>query len=280
MRMASQKGAPGKLDSRVPVTVIQPRLSWIRNTPVMSSAPRAIPKKRSSHHPPLRWNPKSAKGRRSSRRPASHTLRRTPMREAPLPMSGSAGEPARAEASKPPEDPAPRPATSHATASRLTKRGIRILLVRYWRSSRSGARSRPVPSSKNGFKEPPFRPKTFACCRKYTIRASVDGQRAARVADDVLVEHPLYHVGVGARYVLVHIRVFAQVVEPGLLPVVAAEHGEPFVPGPDEVTVAQGEVGTRPRSLPVEQPGEVLALHGGLRLYAEEAQDGWGDVVG
>src|SRR5215210_6897234 len=249
MRMASQKGAPGKLDSRVPVTVIQPRLSWIRNTPVMSSAPRAIPKKRSSHHPPLRWNPKSAKGRRSSRRPASHTLRRTPAREATLPMTGSAGEPARAEASKPSEDPAslPEPASSHATPSRLTKRGIRILLLRYWRSSRSGARSRPVPSSKNGFKEPPFRPRPLACCRKYTIRAqgddtgaraSVDGQGSARVADDVLVEHPLYHVGAVCCHVPVHVRVGREIVEPGLLPVIAAEHGESFVPGPGELAVA------------------------------------------
>src|SRR5215203_4346215 len=77
------------------------------------------------------------------------------------------------------------------------------------------------------------------------VWSSVPGQWPSGVFQDVVVEHSSRDVRKISRDVLVHARVFSQIVEPGLRPVVAAHHGVLLVPGEDVVMVSEREVGPR-----------------------------------
>src|SRR5918995_3772781 len=110
--------------------------------------------------------------------------------------------------------------------------------------------------------------------------SSVPGQRSAGVFEDVVVEHTPRDVGKTSRDVLVHAGVFSQIVEPGLRPVVAADHGVLLVPGKDVVVVSEREVGPRLGLSAFEHHGEILAIQRLRRFDPEEPEDRWGDVVG
>src|SRR5215203_1993556 len=124
----------------------------------MSRAPRTIPKIRSRHHPAPRWNPKAEKGRPSSKRPASHTVRAAADRPATPLMSGSAGELDTTDVSRPPDEVrTPELAASHATTSKLKKSGTSTLSkAEYWITNRHSALSRPVLLSRSSSKQPPL----------------------------------------------------------------------------------------------------------------------------
>src|ERR687890_2645491 len=89
---------------------------------------------------------------------------------------------------------------------------------------------------------------------------SVPGQGPSGVFQDVVVEHTPPDVGKISRDVLVHARVFSQIVESGLRPVVAAHHGVLLVPGEDVVMVSEREVGPRFGLSTFQHHGEVLAI--------------------
>src|SRR5829696_1878254 len=107
---------------------------------------------------------------------------------------------------------------------------------------------------------------------RHRSSAVVVGQRAASILEDVLVEHPPHHVGVGARHVGCHLRILAYVEELSRRPVVAAEHRVPVIPGPNKIVVAQREVGPGIESPTFQQRREVLTFHRHRRLYPQETQ--------
>src|SRR5829696_4428262 len=124
----------------------------------MSRAPRTIPKIRSRHHRAPRWNPKAEKGRLSSKRPASHTVRAAADRPATPLMSGNAGESDTTDVSRPPDEVRkPELAASHATTSKLKKSGTSTLSkAEYWITNRHSALSRPVLLSRSSSKQLPL----------------------------------------------------------------------------------------------------------------------------
>src|SRR5215203_748222 len=83
-----------------------------------------------------------------------------------------------------------------------------------------------------------------------------------------------------SRDVLVHARVFSQIVEPDLRPVVAAHHGVILVPGEDVVMVSEREVGPRLGLSAFQHHGEILAIQGLRRFDPEETEYRRRDVVG
>src|SRR5918997_443136 len=109
---------------------------------------------------------------------------------------------------------------------------------------------------------------------------SVPGQGPSGVFDDVVVEHTPRDAGKISCDVLVHVRVFPQVVEPGLRPVVAAYHGVLLVPGEDVVVVTEREVRSRLWLSAFEHHGEILAIQRLWRFDPEESEDRRCDVVG
>src|ERR671920_866003 len=78
-----------------------------------------------------------------------------------------------------------------------------------------------------------------------SVPESVPGQWPSGIFQDVVVEHTSRDVGKISRDVLVHARVFSQIVEPDLRPVVAAHHGVLVVPGEDVVMVSEREMVSR-----------------------------------
>src|SRR5215210_5863111 len=132
---ARAKGAPTPKVSKAPTISTQPIPSSTRKTAEMSSAPRTIPKSRSSHHPAPRLNPKSEKDRLSRKRPASHTVRTAPTSPATLLASGIAGESGTTNA----PDPPPETARTHPTKSALKTSGTTTRKAPYWIANRQSA---------------------------------------------------------------------------------------------------------------------------------------------
>src|SRR5215212_8042237 len=93
-----------------------------------------------------------------------------------------------------------------------------------------------------------------------SVPESVPGQWPSGIFQDVVVEHTWRNVGKISCDVLVHARVFSQIVEPGLRPVVAAHHGVLLVPGEDVVMVSEREVGSRLGLSAFQHHGEILAI--------------------
>src|SRR5215213_8802665 len=94
----------------------------------------------------------------------------------------------------------------------------------------------------------------------FSVPESVSGQPPSGVFQDVVVEHMSRDFGKISRDVLVHGRVFSQIVEPGLRPVVAAHHGVRVVPGEDVVMVSEREMGSRLGLSAFQHHGEILAI--------------------
>src|SRR5215217_4056377 len=132
-RMEGRKETPVPKVSKPPTTSTQPDPSSTKNMVDMSSAPRKIPKSRSSHHPSPRWNPKSEKDRRSRKRPASHTLSMAATRPATPLASGIAGESAMRD--RPPET-----ASDKATARTLNNPVTSTLKTMNCTTNRQSAR--------------------------------------------------------------------------------------------------------------------------------------------
>src|ERR671911_438547 len=97
------KNAPLPAASNVPTTVTQPAASSTRKTPVISKAPRESPKQKSSHQFRSNLSPNPRKGRRSRKRPASHTLMTTVTNETTEFATRKIGDPARSSAPPPPD---------------------------------------------------------------------------------------------------------------------------------------------------------------------------------
>src|SRR5687768_18414424 len=93
-----------------------------------------------------------------------------------------------------------------------------------------------------------------------TVPESVPGQWPSGVFQDVIIEHTSRDIRTISRDVLVHAGVFSQIVEPGLSPVVAANHGVLLVPGKDVVMVSEREVGPRLGLSTFQHHGEILAI--------------------
>src|SRR3712207_2490788 len=110
--------------------------------------------------------------------------------------------------------------------------------------------------------------------------SSVPGQWPSGVFQYVVVEHMSRDFGKISRDVLVHARVFSQIVEPGLRPVVAAHHGVLLVPGEDVVMVSEREMGSRLGLSAFQHHGEILAIQRLRRFDPDKTQDRRRDVVG
>src|SRR5215213_5303047 len=113
-----------------------------------------------------------------------------------------------------------------------------------------------------------------------SVPESVSGQRPSGVFQDVVVEHMSRDFGKISRDVLVHARVFSQIVEPCLRPVVAAHHGVLVVPGEDVVMVSEREMGSRLGFSAFQHHGEILAIQRLRRFDPEEPEYRRRDVVG
>src|ERR671921_369988 len=114
--MVGKKGASAFVASNAPVTAIQPAASSTKNTPAINSAPRERPKPKSSHHSPSMRNPNpDERGRRSKKRPASHTLKSAATNEATPTDARKTGEAARASIAPSPRLTPPKKANTPDT---------------------------------------------------------------------------------------------------------------------------------------------------------------------
>src|SRR5919107_1668706 len=140
-RMAGKKEWPPFVASKVPVTEIQLADSSVKKIPAINSAPKVSPKPKSNHQHPSIRNPNLENGRRSMRRPASHTLKSAAANDI-TPVTGTNEGDEGTVSMIPLPRPSP-PKSKNATYAVLVKTVALIRVIVNWSSNRQKARSRP-----------------------------------------------------------------------------------------------------------------------------------------
>src|SRR5215217_5541703 len=133
-RMVGKKEAPPFVACNAPVTATQPAASSTRKTPVISNAPRKSPKP--SHHSSFIRNPNPENGRRSKKRPASHTTKSATTSVTTPPVARKNGDARGFSTAPPPKAALPTRANDAEAAYHKTEE------IMDWSNSRQNARSR------------------------------------------------------------------------------------------------------------------------------------------